>query len=166
MRRQINSNELAHLFHRIGSAIWHLQNVEGAIVPFIIIKGMAQELGTLTENEGSKLEAQFNKLTLGQLIRELENKELLEYDYLIRVKAFNKERKWIVHNSVRESGDNLYTENGRNDFFDRIESFIDEAINLHKLFGNLLTEYAVSKGANLEEINQTVESELRKLKGT
>lgn len=165
MRRQILPDELDYLFNRIGTAIWHLQNVEGAIVPFIIVKGIAKELNSLPKRRADELEAKYNKMTLGQLIGQLTNLALVEETLLKRLKTFNSERKWIVHNSVRESGDHLYTLSGRNNFFIRVEAFIEEAISLHHHIGDLLTDYVVSKGASIDQINRIAHSEIRKLKG-
>ena len=165
MQREISADELDYLFHRIGTAIWHLQNVEGAIVPFIIVKGIAVELGSLNQSEADKIESEYNKMTLGRLIGKLSELSLVEPELLDRLKLFNSERKWIVHNSVRESVDHLYKENGRNIFFNRVESFINEAISLHHHIGDLLTEYVVSKGASIDQINHVAHSKIKELKG-
>lgn len=47
MRRQINSDELHYLYTKLGQAVWHLQYVEDALVPFIIIKGVAKKINSI-----------------------------------------------------------------------------------------------------------------------
>lgn len=165
MRRQISPMELDHLFHRIGTAIWHLQNVENSLVPLIIIKGIAVEPNTLEESEALRHEAKLIKLTLGKLIGRLTELELVESDFIERLRAFNNERKWVVHNSVFESGDHLYTEFGRNQFFSRIERFVEEAESIHKHIGELVVEYSIVKGISRTEIKARASDEIARLKG-
>ncbi|WP_290516663.1 hypothetical protein [Alcanivorax sp.] len=165
MRRQINEIELDYLFHRIGTAIWHLQNVEDSLIPLIIIKGIAVEPNSLEESEALRHEAKLKKLTLGKLIGRLTELDLVESDFIERLREFNNERKWVVHNSVRESGDHLYTESGRNQFFSRIERFVDEAESIHKHIGELVIEYSVAKGMSRIEIEARASKEIARLKG-
>ncbi len=165
MRRQINPMELDYLFHRIGTAIWHLQNVEDSLIPLIIIKGIAVEPNSLEESEALRHEAKLKKLTLGKLIGRLTELDLVESDFIERLREFNNERKWVVHNSVRESGDHLYTESGRNQFFSRIERFVDEAECIHKHIGELVIEYSVEKGMSRTEIEARASKEIARLKG-
>ncbi len=165
MRRQISSDELDYLFNRIGAAIWHLQNVENALVPLIIIKGIAIELNSIKESVALKHEAKLSKLTLGMLIGKLKEMDIVEPDFLERLREFNNERKWVVHNSVFESGDHLYTSDGRDSFFSRIERFLEEAIDLHKHISGLVVEYSVNKGMSPQQIELHTINEIRKLKG-
>ena len=87
MRRQINEIELDYLFHRIGTAIWHLQNVEDSLIPLIIIKGIAVEPNSLEESEALRHEAKLKKLTLGKLIGRLTELDLVESDFIERLRA-------------------------------------------------------------------------------
>ena len=136
-----------HYFYtKVGEAIWHLQHVENNIAAFILIKGIAKELNSLPESEAIKHQNRLNKLTLGQLIGESEKFEILSEDLLLRVKSFNNERKWVVHNSVNESGHELYTDSGREYVFNKILCFIEEAIALNKAVESELLQYSVSKG--------------------
>ena len=38
MRRQINMDELADFYRRIGAALWHVQHLENAMVQFLTMK--------------------------------------------------------------------------------------------------------------------------------
>lgn len=165
MRRQINELELHFFYTKVGEAIWHLQHVENNIAVFILIKGIAKELNSLPKSEAIKHQQRLNKLTLGQLIGESENLQILSEELLLRVKAFNNERKWVVHNSVNESGHELYTDGGRTYVFNKILSFIEEAIALNKAVERELIQYSVSKGQSLEEIEQIAINHINKLKG-
>lgn len=165
MRRQINEYELAYLYNKIGASIWHLQYVENALVPYIIVKGVAKELNSLPEKEAFKHEAELNKLTLGQLIGKAAKLDVFDEKFLGRLRGFNNERKWIVHNSIFEHGDTLYTDEGRNFVFSRFDGFVEEAISLHKQIGDLMVEYCVSKGMSKKDISQVAIDQIKKLKG-
>ena len=165
MRRQINERELAYLYNRIGASIWHLQHVENALVPYLIIKGIAKELNSLTRDKANELESEFNKLTLGQLIGRGTKLNVIEEPLLSRLREFNSERKWVVHNSIFEHGDQLYTDKGRRFVFARLDKFVEEAISLHRHISDLLVEYSVSKGMSEQKINQVAINHIQKLKG-
>ena len=165
MRRQITTEELTYLYNRIGESIWHLQYVEDALVPYIIIKGIAKELNSLEEEEALKHENELNKLTLGQLIGKAKKLDIIDEPLLVRLQAFNNERKWVVHNSLFEHGDQLYTDSGRNLIFSRLDNFVNEAMALHKHIEELLVEYSVSKGMSRDKIYDIAVNHVRKLKG-
>lgn len=165
MRREINSSELHYLYSKIGEAIWHLQYVENTLASYILYKGIAKELNSLSESEALKQQKRLNKLPLGRLISEAKERAIFDEKTLIRIRSFNHERKWVVHNSIFESGHNLYTDAGRNYIFARLESFANEAISLHKHIGELTVNYAVSKGKNKKQIYETANQQIMELKG-
>lgn len=165
MRRQINPDELNYLYLKIGEAIWHLQYVENALVPFIIIKGIAIELNSLEETEALEHKRKLKKLTLGQLIGRAHKLNLLDEELSNKLKTFNQERKWLVHNSIFESGDELYTDHGRDNVFQKIENFIKEARMLHGHINESIVDYCVNKGMSREEINRIAQNQISKLKG-
>ena len=165
MRRQIGHEELSYLYTQIGRAIWHLQYVENSLVPLIVIKGIAKELNSIEEKVALNHEKKLNKLTLGRLIGKASDLKVIDSSFENRLREFNNERKWIVHNSLFESGDHLYTDQGRNIVFLRIENFIDEAIHLHNFIGELIVEYSVNKGMTRKSINEIAENHISKLKG-
>jgi len=165
MKRQIDSTELNFLYTKIGESIWHLQHVENNLATLILIKGIAKELNSLTESEALGHQKRLNKLTLGQLLGKTEKLDIIEPFLLKRIKSLNNERKWIVHNSVTESGHELYTDTGRDFVFTKILAFIDEAIALNKLIGENIVEYGVSKGQSKEQIEVIAINHINKLKG-
>ena len=165
MRRQIDEYELEYLYNRIGASIWHLQHVENALVPYIIMKGIAKELNSLEAEEARRHEEELNRLTLGQLIGRATKLNVISEPLLTRLREFNNDRKWVVHNSIFEHGDDLYTDEGRAYVFSRLDRFVNEATSLHKHIGDLVVEYSVSKGMPENEINQIAIDKINKLKG-
>ena len=165
MRRQINSEELSYLYAKIGESIWHLQHVENVIASIILIKGIAKEMNSLSKSEALTHEKRLNRQPLGNLISESESLNVFDEKLLNRIKIFNKERKWIVHNSIFESGSELYTDTGRDVIFSRIELFVNEAQSLHNYIGALTVKYTVSKGMSKKEIYDTANNSIAELKG-
>lgn len=165
MRRQIDSVELNYLYTTIGEAIWHLQHVENVIASYILMKGIARELNSLSASDALKHEKRLNKLPLGNLIGEAEKLNIFEKIEIERIRLFNKERKWVVHNSIFESGSDLYTDSGRKNTFTRLDAFVREAMSLHKHIGELAVEYSVSKGMNKQQIYDTANNYIKGLKG-
>jgi len=161
MRRLINVDELDYFYKIIGKSIWHLQYVEDALIKMIFIKGIAKEKGAFQEPEANKLLSKLNKLTLGQLIElQVTSPELIE-----RLTALNKDRKWLVHNSWRESGEGLYTDTGRQYFFNRCEAFIEKSLALQKAIQEDLMDYTISKGATRDTLYGIAHKKLNKLMG-
>ena len=106
-----------------------------------------------------------NKCTLGQLIYKVEKLNIVDIDLLNKLKDFNNSRKWIVHNAWRESGEDLYTDQGRNRFFKNCELFINNAISLHKEIQDELVIYSIQKGISKDKIFSIAETKIKKLKG-
>ena len=165
MRRQINSDELNYLYTKLGQAVWHLQYVEDALVPLILIKGVAKKINSIERNVALDHEGKLRKLTLGKLIGKAQELDALNETLLNRLRNFNNERKWLVHNSIFESGNDLYTFDGRNQLFQRIECFIVEAQLLHKYIGEDIIEYSVGLGIPREKIYGIATNKIKKLKG-
>ena len=165
MPRLINASELEYFYKIIGKSIWHLQYVEDALIKMIFIKGIAKEKGAIKEAEANKILSKLNKFTLGQLIKRAIELQATSPELIEKLAALNKDRKWLVHNSWRESGEGLYTDSGRQYFFDRCEAFIDESLALQKAIQEDLMEYTVSKGVSPETLYGIAYKKLNKLMG-
>lgn len=165
MRRRISQDELSHLYHRLGKAVWHLQYVEEALGYLYIIKGVIVEPYSMSEKDAEQKLRKTQTDTLGSLLKAIEKRNLIKEPLLTDLKNFNKVRRWLIHKSLIESGDDLYTDSGRKRTFDRIENFIKEAIRLQKQVSSETTSYCVSKGISEGWINAKTEHDIRKLRG-
>jgi hypothetical protein len=116
MRREITAEELQYFYMATGEALWHLQYVEDALCKFYIICCIHFQCEGVTRDNATKKMDGIKKKTLGQLIGLLEKTKYAPNEMLADLKSFNNERKWIVHNSMRDNGNDLYTDQGRNDF--------------------------------------------------
>ncbi len=165
MRRRINDDELSYLYHRLGKAIWHLQYVEEALGCLYIIKGVIVEPYSISEEDAKGELTKAQTSTLGSLLKTIEKKNLVKDPLLADLKNLNNVRRWLIHKSLIESGDDLYTDSGRRRAFDKIEHFIKEAIRLQKQVSSEITSYCVSKGISEAWINATAGRDIRKLRG-
>tara|TARA_R110002050_G_scaffold6914_2_gene27756 strand:- start:96 stop:599 length:504 start_codon:yes stop_codon:yes gene_type:complete len=165
VRRQINANELAFFYQKTGEAIWHLQHVEDFLVKLYFVKFIAKKPQSVEETEASLQLGKLGKKTLGQLIGLLEKSNILSSAFLEKLKGFNNQRKWVVHNSNRESGDSLYTETGRLNFIERICTFTDLAIEIQKEIEASLLQYVSEQGISSDEIAVVANRSIEKLQG-
>ena len=163
VKRRISPDELSFLYQQIGKAVWHLQYVEESLGYFYCIKGM--EPYSISEKDADKKLKTTQAQTLGSLINEIEKKNLTSDFLLTALKTLNKERRWLIHKSLIENGDELYTDIGRERTFNRINNFISEAIRLQKQVSSEITRYCVSKGISEAWINSNAAKEIRKLAG-
>ena len=165
MRTRISHDELSSLYHRLGKAVWHLQYVEEALGYLYIIKGVIVEPYSISEEDAKQKLRKTQTDTLGSLLKAIENRNLIKDPLLTDLKNFNNVRRWLIHKSLIESGDDLYTDSGRKRTFDRIENFVKEAIRLQKQVSSETTSYCVSKGISEAWINAKAEHDIRKLRG-
>ncbi|PCJ92956.1 MAG: hypothetical protein COA46_03025 [Porticoccaceae bacterium] len=166
MRRQINSDELAFFYSASGEAIWYLQYVEEALCKFYIIIGIHFNCDGINRNNAKKNLRKINQKTLGQLIGLIEKTGRVPQAMLADIKEFNNLRKWVVHNSMRENGQDLYTDSGREHFFQKITAFSDMARSLHNSISTSLMQLVTDSGYTTEEqIMATANLELERLKG-
>ncbi len=165
MRREISESELTFFYQKTGEAIWHLQYVEDFLAKLYFIKIIAVKPNGISEKDAKKPMKDLEKKTLGQLIGLVESTSSLSPSGITKLKEFNDIRKWIVHNSNRESGDSLYTDSGRDYFVSKICKFTGMAIELQKLIERELVNYGVDCNVSPEEIHMSAKNTVNKLKG-
>jgi hypothetical protein len=165
LKRQLTPEELEYFYHITGRAIWHLQYVEESLGFLFLYKKIFVNPRSVEPDVAQTELKKVQKKTLGQLVVEIEKNKLLPFELIERLRKFNKERKWLVHKSLIEDGDNLYNHDGRNDVFGKIEEFTKESILLQKVIGEEILNYCESVGVSKEWQEAQGEYELRKLKG-
>jgi hypothetical protein len=165
VRRRISDDELSYLYHRLGKAVWHLQYVEEALGYLYIIKGVIVEPYSISEEDAKQKLTKIQTGTFGSLLKASEKKNLIKDPLLTDLKNLNNVRRWLIHKSLIESGDDLYTDKGRKPTFDRIQQFIKEAIRLQKQVSSETISYCVSKGISEAWINAKAGHDIRKLRG-
>jgi len=166
VRREINSEELEFFYRATGEAIWQLQHVEEALCKFYIVYCIHFNCDGVTRSNAEKRLQRISKKTLGQLIGLLENTGYVQEAMLSDLKEFNLLRKWVVHNSMRENGEDLYTDQGRKEFALKVITFTDMARGIHKGISDSLMHLVTQTGyATEEQIMEVANSEIDRLKG-
>lgn len=166
MRREINFEELGFFYRATGEAIWQLQYVEDALCKFYIIVCIHFGCDGITRENAEMNQKQISRKTLGQLIGLLERTERVQSSMLSDLKEFNSLRKWIVHNSMRENGQDLYTDHGRDEFAKKLLVFSEMARSIHNGISDSLMYLVTTAGhATEEQIMRMANSEIDRLKG-
>tara|TARA_R110002167_G_scaffold296423_1_gene500853 strand:- start:97 stop:603 length:507 start_codon:yes stop_codon:yes gene_type:complete len=166
VQREVTQSELEFFYIQTGEAIWQLQFFEEGLCKFYIILCVHFNCsGIDKENADIKLK-QMNRKTLGQLIGLLEKTNKVPDSMLTDLKAFNELRKWVVHNSIRENGHDLYTDKGRESFALQMLKFTGMATTLHKSIRNTLMVLVTKAGyATQDSILKSANAEIDRLKG-
>jgi hypothetical protein len=168
MRRQINADELGDFYRLIGKAIWHVQHLEDVMVTFLAVKIIYEDRcagNTATAANAQVLLEAKRKITLGPLIESCRSRKIIRLEHQPRFETFRLERHWLVHQSMIESGDDLYLDATRYVTFKRIEAVGEEAISLKKLVFGDYESWMVSHGVDTTAASQLAEKQLRTLKG-
>lgn len=152
MGREIAPQELSYFYQKTGEAIWHLQHVEDFLIKLFIVGSIHLKInGISAQNAEAKL-SQYNKKTLGQLIGLLDGSEIVTNEFIGKLKAYNDIRKWIVHNSMRETENCLYSQEDRDFFITRTTTFTDLSIEIQRDIEVRLWELTVAGGISPDEV--------------
>lgn len=125
MRRQISEDELATLYHDIGACIWQMQYLEDALHTFLTMKVELKEPGKVPAKEAMAFLAKHRRATLGTSIRIAETNNALPQELIDQLLVLKEERDWLVHRSMHQDGENLYTDSGRDTIFMRLSVLQD-----------------------------------------
>jgi len=164
----MNAEELDHFYRRIGAALWHVQYLEDVLVTFLVAKLLDQRRSsgnTFTQTDAETLLTQKRRVTLGPLIQACIGQNIIALPLQARFEVFKEDRHWLVHRSMVESGDDLYTDGDRDTVLRRIMTLQQEAIALKKLIVADFQSQMASRGVDVQAALRQGEESLRKLKG-
>lgn len=162
----MNETELGYFYHQIGAALWHIQHLEDALVNFLVAKIVHEQRRagkTVTMPDAEALLAEKRKLTLGPLIDTCTRYRIISKQAQHHFAKFREERHWLVHRSLAESGDDLYSDPARATVFKRIATVRDDTKSLKDQVVKDLENWMASHGVNVDEAGRNAEAELRKL---
>ena len=165
MRRQISPEELDSLYRSIGKCVWHLQYVEDALQTLLTMKVEIKFPGAVTEVEAKALLAKHRRATLGTSLRTAQKHDALRTDVMSRLSQLKEERDWLVHRSVNQDGDGLYTTEGRSAILQRLDAFVDEAISLQRALMLEVAAFVESHGLSVAKADELGRQKIARLKG-
>jgi uncharacterized protein YutE (UPF0331/DUF86 family) len=140
------------LISHVGYAFWQLSECEDAVAHFVTLRLKASR-GMGREN-GEALLAQTQRRTFGSLLKELQEKHILEQSLEAPLLALLEERNWLVHRSKRESRGVLFRSADFDRLVKRIDAIAEEASSLQLLVGRALEDFVVSCGVDPAFIDQ------------
>jgi hypothetical protein len=168
VQRQMNAEELDFFYRRIGAALWHIQYLEDVLVTFLVAVLVDQRRSSgesVAQDDAEALLAQKRKVTLGPLIQTCISQKVIPLPLQARFDLFKEERHWLVHRSMVESGDELYSDAARDAVFRRIITVQQEAIALKKLVVSDFESWMSARGVDPQAAQRLAEESIRKLKG-
>ncbi len=162
MKRQINEHELDVFFRRIGAAVWYIQYLEDALVHYIVIIQLKDNLPIAEEEAHARL-SEKRRCFLGNIYKQARELGIIPQDLEARFDRFVEERNWLIHRSRHECGSHLYDNALRSAMFVRISMIEEEAICIQKIIYHELSKFMVSEGYDLQMAEKIAREELRKL---
>ncbi len=165
MRRNITPDELNTLVHDIGMCVWHLQYVEDALSMVLATKVDIRVPGGVTEHEAAEVLAKHRRSTLGTALKVCERHDAVSADLLERLKKYKEERDWLVHRSMHETEDDLYTDEGRVGMTTRLWTFFAESRALVKEIKKEAMEFVAGHGLPWQAASDIASKRIAALRG-
>jgi hypothetical protein len=165
MRRQITAEELTALYHDVGACIWHIQYLEDVLHTFLTIKVEIKEPGNIEKNEAMALLDKHRRATLGTAIRTAENARVLPQELIDQLRSLKDERDWLVHRSMHQDGDGLYTDYGRKAVFSRLALLQEQTIRLKSQIMSEVEAFCSGHGISSAEANALAKKQIAALRG-
>lgn len=146
VRRQVTADELSALYQQIGACIWQLQYLEDALHTFLTMKVELKQPGVVSESEARAILAKRRRATLGSSIRFAEANDALPATLIERLLQLKDNRDWLVHRSMHEHGDALYTDDGRSFVSQRLGNILGETLAIKAEVVDRLMAFCGSHG--------------------
>lgn len=165
MRRQISEDELAKMYHDIGACVWQIQYLEDVLHTFLTMKIELKEPGRVPHKEAMALLAKHRRATLGTSIKTAEANSALRRELLDQLRSLKDERDWLVHRSMHQDGDNLYTDSGRGTVFTRLTALQNDSIHLKMEIMNEVEILCSERGLSSAQANVLAMRRIAALRG-
>lgn len=140
-------DELHEIFAAIGSAVWHLQFLEDVLVTYLTMR--LRLTSRASKERGYQILAKERQRTLGSLLTEARKAGLVHGDVAEGFKALLDERNWLIHRSMNDVNDHLYSSAGRDAFLFRVRELADQAIILKKALVDDTIEFCKQNGVDV-----------------
>ena len=128
----------------IGSTLWRVQLLEETVARYLVLK-LGFE-GTVAREAAEKVFEKAEKRTLGQIVREINDKASVSDEISSRLSAFVNSRNWFVHRSQADCGVLLRTSAGRQALRLRLEEIAEGALAIQKVLASELEAELIQRG--------------------
>jgi hypothetical protein len=164
MRRQINEKELALLYMAIGRTVWNLQYFEDVLVSYVTMKLKLSR--PISPEDAYMVFDKERRKPLGPTITTAVSGNLIPKKYEVRFRKFVDERNWLIHRSWHQNGEDLYVDEKRFEFIERVNRLHDESNELKMFLYHEMKQWLISKGVNMNEVNRIADEKIKKLRGS
>ena len=149
--------------------MWFTLYVDYSLVSILVLKDLLDEkehLKRISPNikESSrsghlddvriKSEEKYKKLVLGRLIGVIRKRELLSIELINRLTLYKDERNHIIHESISAHGDDMYSKNGRENYFKRLDEFTENSRCLQKQIAEVHLKLCEDAGLRIDLIDR------------
>lgn len=165
MRRQLTPDELESLYSSVGRCIWHIQYLEDVLHTILAMKVEIREPGRVTEVEACDLLAKHRRASLGTALGTAEKHDALQPELLADLRLLKDERDWLVHRSMHQDGDSLYTDEGRNRVFFRLEAMMQKTLHLKSKVLAEVEAFCAGHGILSKPAENLAREQIARLKG-
>ena len=164
MRRQLTSDELGSLYSSVGRCIWHIQYLEDVLHTLLTMKVEIREPGRVMAAEAYELLAKHRRASLGTALGTAEKHGALQPELLADLRMLKDERDWLVHRSMHQDGDSLYTGEGRNAVFSRLEALMQKTLHLKSKVMAETEAFCAGHGISSEQAEKLAREQIARLK--
>lgn len=137
---------LSVLMNAVGFAVWQCQELENTAASYVVVR-LRDSHGVGTA-QGEVISREVEKLTFGQLLRELTRAGVVPGELGLRLESLLKERNWLVHRARRETRGALSSQREFARLLDRIRTISDQALALLRELAPVVEDYVVSSGVD------------------
>jgi len=165
MRRRLTQEEWAYLYRLVGEGIWQVQNMEDALQTLITIKVDVGQPGALPQGQAFERLAQYRSFTLGKCLKVCKDNSVLPWQLAERLSEFKADRDWLVHRSVNSHSEAVYSDEGREELFDKLVKFITHAKALQAELKDEMQRYAAEHGVDIAETERRAREKMAEIVG-
>lgn len=165
MRRQLTPEELDTLYWSVGRCIWHIQYLEDVLHTYLTLKVEIREPGRVTEEEAHELLAKHRRANLGTALNTASKHAALPPELLATLRGLKEERDWLVHRSMHQDGDSLYTDEGRNLIFTKLDTIMEKTLALKGQVEAETIAFCTSQGVSSQQAEKLAHEKITRLRG-
>jgi len=143
------------LYCFMGEALCMIQELEEALSHSIILK---KHYAMAKKQADDALNKHRNSYTLGKAVQLAERENLYPRPLQSALNDFYKERNWLVHKSMFESRDDIYSALSKDKLFQKIKSIADDAQKLQHEIELDMVNFCASKGRDMSKTLDVIKS--------
>jgi hypothetical protein len=131
----------------------------------LTLKVEIREPGRITPCEAQELLAKHRRATLGTALSVASKHAVLGSELLAELRALKDERDWLVHRSMHQDGDSLYTDDGRKTVFSRLRDLKAKTLHIKSQIVAEVEAFCAGHGISPDEADKTARERIAWLRG-